>query len=149
MINKKVFAISFFLICLSKVISQSSNLEQVAYAILQIDINGKIEKCKTDAGGNFAISFSDELNFAGNKIIANVKIASSISKKSSDNNSVKLILNKNENLYYEFILQYDNLQKKFIISPQNNIKGKDQQIKRGKGDASKPGDKYMGQVAHF
>lgn len=149
--NKKYLIISILLISFSKLFAQNSNLEQIAEAILQIEAQGKVSKCKTDTNGNFAISFSDESNFINNKIDANIKIVSSGSKNYSANNIVKTTLIKNENLYYEFLLRYNNHQRKFIITPQNdnNIKKNGDKIKRGKGDASKSGDKYMGQVAHF
>lgn len=146
--NKKLFFFILFLISISQLLSQISNLEKVDIDVLQIDMNGKIVKCKTDESGKFAISFSNESNFVGNKIDANVKIIPSNSLKSLNNNSVKITLNKNDNSYYEFNLQYDNVKKTYLITEQNNIKG-NTQIKREKGDVSKPCDKYMGQVAHF
>lgn len=148
MINKNLLIISFLLISISNLFAQSSNLEKIASVVLQIDINGKMVKCKTDESGKFAISFSNESNFTGNKIIANVRIISSTSIKPLTNNPLKIILNKNENLYYEYILQYDNEKGNYVITEQNGIKG-NPQIKRGKEDVSKVGDKYMEQVAHF
>lgn len=148
MTKKNLLIIFLSLISFSKFSAQSSNLEKVTDAVLQININGKVEKCKTDNTGKFAISFSNESYFSTNKIEASVKVVSSNHKKSSNDISIKLTLIKNENLYYEFILEYDNVKRNYVITEQNDIKG-NPQIKRGKGDPSKVGDKYMGQVAHF
>ncbi|ROL57119.1 hypothetical protein D9V86_12455 [Bacteroidetes/Chlorobi group bacterium ChocPot_Mid] len=65
------------------------------------------------------------------------------------------MLKQSDAPYYEFTLLYDKSKNQLLIKPNTNIQQRESKIKlqkgvnREKGDASKVGDKYMGQVAHF
>lgn len=108
--------------------------------------------CKTGENGEFDISISNIDEFQGKessvcKFMVTIKTDNK-SKFKAKETKIPLTLNKSEGPFYEFVVVYNKGEDKFFIEQVNEII-KSAGIKRQKGDASKTGDKYMGQVAHF
>jgi hypothetical protein len=70
------------------------------------------------------------------------------------------MLKQSDAPYYEFTLFYDKSKNQLLIKPNTNVQQRESKIKsqkglikarwnRENGDASKVGDKYQGEVAHF
>ena len=119
--------------------------------------------CKTGENGEFDISISNLDEFQGKesivcKFMVTIKTDNK-SKFKAKESQIPLTLNKSDGPFYEFVVVYDKANDKFIIEQVSEIiksvdnppksNDKKEKIRRQKGDASKTGDKYMGQVAHF
>ncbi len=160
----KIIAFVLFILFLSFnfSFSQSSAHLKIANAKLTISFKGKIANCITNENGEFAISLSDTSKTFLDATIqtASIKVELPQDFKGKVKNRSLIVQLKKENApYYEFIL-YSKKGKEPIDEVElvceqiekNQTKSQPQkknEIKRGKGDASKIGDKYMGQVAHF
>ncbi|MBC7362612.1 MAG: hypothetical protein H5U06_10105 [Candidatus Aminicenantes bacterium] len=148
--------ILFTMFFVHQLLSQSQPLA-VAGAEVQVKINNKTVKCGTDENGHFGILFSDikAIETAGPDInvFFTIKPPKNFKNRINDNRAF-IGLSKSEGPYFELVLYYNPSSGKFTVERDISTKSqptsnKPQGIKRGKGDATKVGDKYMGTVAHF
>lgn len=160
--NAIPFAFLFLFVFNNFINSQNSSLSAIANAKLTISIKGKTAYCTTNEKGEFAISLSfiSQTFEDRNMQPATIKVELLEDFKGKvKNKNLTVHLRKQNAPYYEFILY-----SKEVMEPNNEVElvceqieknqtksqpQKKNEIHRGKGDASKPGDKYMGQVAHF
>lgn len=138
----------------------SSIMPVVPNAKIEISFKGKKAYCNTNGKGEFAIYLPDTsktfIKAKEYQAILTIDLPN-IFKDSANNKILNYMLKQSEAPYWEFTLFYDKGKKQLVIRPNNNIKDregkimvqKNQGTKREKGDASKVGDKYQGEVAHF
>jgi hypothetical protein len=140
--------------------SKGHNTAPVPGARLTIEFKGKTAYCTTNEKGEFAIYLPDTsktfIEAKEHKAILTVDLPNNF-KETADNKTLNYMLKQSDAPYYEFTLLYDKSKNQLLIKPNTNIQQRESKIKlqkgvhihREKGDASKVGDKYMGQVAHF
>jgi hypothetical protein len=143
--------------------SKGHNTAPVPGAKLTIEFKGKTAYCRTNGKGEFAIYLPDTsktfIEAKEYKAILTVDLPNNF-KESADNKTLNYMLKQSDAPYYEFTLLYDKSKNQLLIKPNTNIQQRESKIKlqkglikarwnRENGDASKVGDKYQGEVAHF
>lgn len=111
-----------------------------------------VKTCKTTKDGEFAISISNIDEFQGKdtkeiRFLITFKQVDKTKFKTAET-KIPLTLEKSDGPFYELVVMYDKESNKVVIERNKHTKDS-QGVRREKGDASKVGDKYMGQVAHF
>lgn len=140
--------------------AQDLTLNTISNAKLKIEFKGKTAYCTTNEKGEFAIYLSDtNKTFIGAKeykAIITVELPKETtkldipnSKVNSINKTLNYILKQSEAPYYEFTLFFDKSRNQLLIKQNINIQKSIIEQKVPRGQASKHGDKYVGQVAHF
>jgi len=128
---------------------------------LTIELNGKTAYCTTNENGEFFISLSEPTKIFNDASV----VTAVVTVQQPTNSKMKVLdtkfsikLKKDNAPLYKFILYYEpvgtkdeEMKVKVECEEVSNItvKANSQGIKREKGDASKVGDKYIGDVAHF
>ena len=135
-------------------------------AKLTIEFKGKTAYCRTNEKGEFAIYLPDTsktfIEAKEYKAILTVDLPKEPAKLdmpnlkgNAINKTLNYMLKQSDAPYYEFTLFYDKSKNQLLIKPNTNIQQRESKIKaqegvhREKGDPTKVGDKYEGEVAHF
>ncbi|HEK85825.1 MAG: hypothetical protein ACPLZD_00190 [Candidatus Saccharicenans sp.] len=142
---------SLFWLAAAKSFAQNQSFP-VAGAEVQVKINDRAVKCHTGEDGHFGLLFSDikaiETKGPDINVFFTIKPPKNFKLKVQEKRTF-IRVSKDDGPYFELVLSFDPSSGKFVVKRDNSIKGKPTGIKREKGDASKVGDKYMPQVAHF
>lgn len=152
-IYSKLVVLTIIFLISSNLFPQDVTSNVISNAKLTLELNGKRSQCITNEKGEFAILISDTSKYSSllHFNIINVEFPKEFQKHSTKSNFFIKVKNAP---YFEFVLFYKQgklpEEVELIIKekPGTKFMG-NEKPRREKGDASKVGEKYMGQVAHF